>query len=311
MFTKADGGQTVQAIGVEDDQSVRFFGDVTFDGAVNFDANLSGVSLGIDELNDVTITSPSQGEFFRYDSTTSEWINVPYIGDFIEHDVTIADNGSGSQEVFFLDGQPLKSNSGAEFGLKFITGNRYRFNIDDVSNADAPLRFSTTPDTSVPSSVTDYTTNVTRVGTAGNAGAYVEITITSETPDTLYLYGQEIDPGIDTSLIGAALPIQVGVESYRGGEDLANGAAASLASSVSYFTTTAPETATLAAGRDGQIKTFAMKGDGGDMVITVSNAGWKSSGTGTVTFTNIGDSCTLQYFANKWFCIGNNGATFA
>jgi len=94
-------------------------------------------------------------------------------------------------------------------------------------------------------------------------------------------------------------------------EDLAPTTAASLAKTVSYFTTAGAETATLAAGVAGQIKTFAMYGDSGDMVITVTNAGWKSSGTGTITFDTIGDACTLQYINDKWFCIGNNGCTFA
>ncbi len=94
-------------------------------------------------------------------------------------------------------------------------------------------------------------------------------------------------------------------------EDLANGAAASLGVTASYFSTAAAETATLAAGVAGQIKTLAMYADSGDMVITVTNAGWKSSGTGTITFDTIGDACTLQYINNKWFCIGNNGAVFA
>ena len=96
-----------------------------------------------------------------------------------------------------------------------------------------------------------------------------------------------------------------------GSEDLASGGAANLTLNTSYFTTTSAETATLAAGTAGQIKTFAMYGDGGDMVITVTNAGWKSSGTGTMTFNTIGQGCTLQYINNKWFCIGNNGVTFA
>lgn len=96
-----------------------------------------------------------------------------------------------------------------------------------------------------------------------------------------------------------------------GSEDLAASAAANLLLNTSYFTTTTAETATLAAGTAGQIKTFAMYGDGGDMVITVTNAGWKSSGTGTMTFNTIGQACTLQYINNKWFCIGNNGVTFA
>jgi len=94
-------------------------------------------------------------------------------------------------------------------------------------------------------------------------------------------------------------------------EDLASGAAASLAVATSYFSTSAAETATLAAGVSGQIKTFAMYADSGDMVITVTNAGWKTSGTGTITFATIGDACTLQYINSKWFAIGNNGCTFA
>ena len=94
-------------------------------------------------------------------------------------------------------------------------------------------------------------------------------------------------------------------------EDLAAAGAASLTLATSYFTTAAAETATLAAGTEGQVKTFAMVGDSGDMVITVTNAGWKASGTGTITFAAIGDACTLQYIASKWFCTGNNGATFA
>jgi hypothetical protein len=94
-------------------------------------------------------------------------------------------------------------------------------------------------------------------------------------------------------------------------EDLAASTAASLTKAASYFTTAASETSTLAAGADGQIKTFAMVADGGDMVITVTNAGWKTSGTGTITFGAIGQACTLQYIASKWFCVGNNGAVFA
>jgi hypothetical protein len=94
-------------------------------------------------------------------------------------------------------------------------------------------------------------------------------------------------------------------------EDLATLAAASLTKTTSYFSTAAAETATLAAGSPGQVKVFAMYADSGDMVITVTNAGWKTSGTGTITFTAIGQACTLMYINSKWFCIGNNAATFA
>jgi len=94
-------------------------------------------------------------------------------------------------------------------------------------------------------------------------------------------------------------------------ENLTDTSAANVALTTSYFSTVAPSTATLAAGANGQIKTFAMFAQSGDMVITVTNAGWKTSGTGTITFNAIGEACTLQYINGKWFCIGNNGAAFA
>ena len=101
-------------------------------------------------------------------------------------------------------------------------------------------------------------------------------------------------------------PIQL-----TGSEDLADAGAASLTLTSSYFTTAAGETSTLAAGVEGQVKVLAMVGDSGDMVTTVTNAGWKASGTGTITFDTIGDAVTLMYINSKWFCIGNNGGTFA
>jgi hypothetical protein len=92
-------------------------------------------------------------------------------------------------------------------------------------------------------------------------------------------------------------------------ENLSTTAAASLALTTSFFSTVSSEVATLAAGVGGQIKTFVMFEQSGNMVITVANAGW--GGAGTITFSATGQACTLQYVNGKWFCIGNNGATFA
>jgi len=93
-------------------------------------------------------------------------------------------------------------------------------------------------------------------------------------------------------------------------EDVAASGAMDLSKAVSYFTTAAAETATLAAGSDGQMKHLCMVGDGGDMVVTVTNAGWKASGTGTITFSDVGEACTLVYTASKWFAVGVNGVAF-
>jgi len=92
-------------------------------------------------------------------------------------------------------------------------------------------------------------------------------------------------------------------------EDLTSTAGSNLALTTSYFSTVTSETATLAAGVNGQIKTFAMYLASGNMVITVTNAGW--GGAGTMTFTTTGQACILQYINGKWFCIGNNGVAFA
>jgi len=95
-------------------------------------------------------------------------------------------------------------------------------------------------------------------------------------------------------------------------EDLADAGAASLTKTTSFFTTAAAETATLAAGVTGQVKVFAaVDVTAGNMVITVSNAGWKASGSGTITFDARGEACTLMYINAKWYVIGNNGCAFA
>ena len=94
-------------------------------------------------------------------------------------------------------------------------------------------------------------------------------------------------------------------------EDLASAGAISLATTVSYFSTAGAETATLADGAEGQIKTLICTSYVGNMVVTVATAGWQTSGSGTITFGADGRACTLQYVQGAWYCIGNNAATFA
>jgi hypothetical protein len=87
--------------------------------------------------------------------------------------------------------------------------------------------------------------------------------------------------------------------------------AISLATTATYIATTGAATATLATGTDGQIKTIMHSAHVANCVITVSNAGWKTSGTGTITLSAIGQGVTLQYINSKWYAVGNNGTVFA
>ena len=163
--------------------------------------------------------------------------------------------------------------------------------------------------------ITITNTGVTRltagtgINLSGNTG---NITISSTTTG-----GTVTSVGVSSNTLTVTNPTitttgTINIESPIGSssENLTSGAAANLSVTASYFTTSTASTATLAAGTAGLIKTFMMVADGGDMVITVSNAGWKASGTGTITFDTIGDGCTLQYINSKWFCIGQNGVTF-
>lgn len=135
------------------------------------------------------------------------------------------------------------------------------------------------------------------------------VTNVSLTSNTLSITGSPITT---TGNLTVDLSANVGVTGQlllSGSENLSDGAAVSTTVTASYFTTTTASTATLAAGTTGQIKTFMMVATSGDMVITVTNPGW--GGFGTMTFSSVGAGCTLQYISSKWFCIGNNGVTFA
>jgi len=93
--------------------------------------------------------------------------------------VTVSNDGSGNK--YYIDGVKQDSLSLHEVGI-------YRFDVSDSTISGHPFKFSTTSD-GTHNSGTEYTTNVTTVGTAGNAGAYVEIEVTTSTPDLYYYCG--------------------------------------------------------------------------------------------------------------------------
>lgn len=233
---------------------------------------------------------------------------------------TLDNNMNGSQLYNFEASQvsgtlvPLGTTSGI-VTLDWSAGSYQTL----TTGGSVTLGFSNFPASGVSASIvlritvssTSYTLTLpaaVSIGTS-NLQGYASNVITFSTTGTYIFEFTTVNGGAAVSIVDLIRnrdPIYL-----PSSQDLAASAAANLSLTTSYFTTSSAETATLAAGATGQIKVFsAVDVTAGDMVITVSNAGWKSSGTGTITFNARGESCTLQYTNSKWFCIGNNGCTF-
>jgi hypothetical protein len=74
------------------------------------------------------------------------------------------------------------------------------------------------------------------------------------------------------------------------------------------LTTTGANALTLANGVDGQILSIVMVADGGDGTLAPTT----ETGFTTITFNDVGDSVTLQYFTTLgWMILSNNGCTVA
>ena len=74
------------------------------------------------------------------------------------------------------------------------------------------------------------------------------------------------------------------------------------------LTTTGADALTLANGANGQLLTIVMVADGGDGTLTPTT----KTGYTTITFNDVGDSVTLQYFTTLgWMIVSNVGATVA
>ena len=110
-------------------------------------------------------------------TSTSALGTVSITCNFTNYAVTVASYAGGNR--FYIDGVVYPT-------LNLSEGNTYRFDQSDSSNANHPLRFSTTSN-GTHGGGTEYTTGVTTNGTPGNAGAYTQITVAVGAP-TLYYY---------------------------------------------------------------------------------------------------------------------------
>ena len=104
----------------------------------------------------------------------------------VTYTVTVV-SGNPSNHPYYNQGSTNKyaingSTASSDVILTLYEGNTYRFDQSDSSNAGHPLRIYTAAD----KTGGEYTTGVTTNGTAGQAGAYTEITVADAAPTLFY-----------------------------------------------------------------------------------------------------------------------------
>jgi len=157
-------------------------GELEDSANLTFDGSTLNV-VGLADLDNVNVSSAAtvstlidvQGYIKGY-----KFLSAPY-GSTTTITVTVASKdathryqGTGSGSGYLLDGvqSPI---------LTLTPGRTYRFDTSHTSNGGHPFLFYMEAD-----KTTQYTTNVTTNGTAGNAGAYTQIVVGDETPSVLH-----------------------------------------------------------------------------------------------------------------------------
>ena len=172
---------------------------ITDGSIVNADIN-SSAAIAISKLDGVTSTNTELNLLDGVTATTAELNFVDGVTSNVQTQlnakqpyatiaVTVVNSGGNK---YALDGTVQQ--------LALLTPSvTYRFDQSDSSNSGHPLLLSTTSN-GTHGGGSAFTTGVTAVGTPGSAGAYTQVKLEQDAPDTLYYYctnhsgmGGEID----------------------------------------------------------------------------------------------------------------------
>jgi len=172
----------------------------TRDNSSTFDVELTGLSgaSNVATLGDTTITGLAAADIVAASNTT-HYRNLGLSGDITataNNTDLITTVGSlkvtpdkiqGANVIITVSGGKYYIDGTQQEPLRMVPGVEYYFDQSDNTNSSHPLRLSTTPD-GTHGGGSEYTTNRTTSGSAGNAGAYVRFVLPMDAPDTLYYY---------------------------------------------------------------------------------------------------------------------------
>ena len=127
-------------------------------------------------LTSRTLTSSSTGQLLSLSGSAKVFISASADDlDLLYADITVTVSGGN----YLIDGTANQT-------ITLVPSVTYRFDVSDSTNASHPLRFSTTSD-GTHNSGTQFTTGITSIGTAGSAGAIIEVKLEQDAP-ALYYY---------------------------------------------------------------------------------------------------------------------------
>jgi len=172
---------------------------ITDGSIVNADIN-SSAAIAISKLDGVTSTNT---ELNLLDGVTASTAEINYV-DGVTSNVQTQLN---AKQPYATIAVTVVNSGGNKYALDgtvqqlalLAPSVTYRFDQSDSSNSGHPLLLSTTSN-GTHGGGSAFTTGVTAVGTPGSAGAYTEVKLEQDAPDTLYYYctqhsgmGGEID----------------------------------------------------------------------------------------------------------------------
>ena len=292
------GGGSVPAGTVSGSGQITALGFVTSSATASFVTNSQTGSF---------LTNASTASFNNLNITHPDGNLIPGNGSTSSIAVTVVNDGANR---YVLDGEKTGS-------LTLVAGNAYKFDTSDSSNNGHPFAFKLASDSS-----TSYTTGVTVNGSGytspdpGQAGAYVQISVTNDTPDLIYyctVHGNGMGGGAILSIQTGSV-IQTGFLQVTGSVNILSGSitvnsgsfigdgsgltglvSASIAQTASFISSTFISASAAASG-------FGSGGGGGTPTFIASGSTSASAApdtgvvvehSGSTAFSVIGDVGTL------------------